>query len=228
MLTGHVLFVDQLEEYVSAGPDAGRTLFGLLGDLAGGGLRVVATARPGSLDALIRANTSDLVSEAVRFLAPLTAEDLGQAVTAPVDAVPGLWFEAGLPERIVADAGDEPGRMPLVQFALTELWRRRSRAMLTHAAYDELGGVAGALVGSADQVYEKLSSSERGSPGGSSSSSPARVTATASLADRPVRPTSPRNSSSWHALSSRTNSSSSPTRRAATSTRRSSTWRTRP
>ncbi|MFE3149081.1 trypsin-like peptidase domain-containing protein [Streptomyces sp. NPDC059218] len=159
---GHVLFVDQLEEYVSAGPDAGRTLFGLLGDLAGGGLRVVATARPGSLDALITAGTSDLVSEAVRFLAPLTAEDLGQAVTAPVDAVPGLWFEAGLPERIVADAGDEPGRMPLVQFALTELWRRRSRAMLTHAAYDELGGVAGALVGFADQAYEKLSSSERG------------------------------------------------------------------
>ncbi|WP_406160911.1 AAA family ATPase [Streptomyces sp. NBC_01005] len=159
---GHVLFVDQLEEYVSAGPDAGRTLFGLLGDLAGGGLRVVATARPGSLDALITAGTSDLVSEAVRFLAPLTAEDLGQAVTAPVDAVPGLWFEAGLPERIVADAGDEPGRMPLVQFALTELWRRRSRAMLTHAAYDELGGVGGALVGSADQAYEKLSSSERG------------------------------------------------------------------
>ncbi|MCT2541408.1 trypsin-like peptidase domain-containing protein [Streptomyces atratus] len=159
---GHVLFVDQLEEYVSAGPDAGRTLFGLLGDLAGGGLRVVATARPGSLDALITAGTSDLVSEAVRFLAPLTAEDLGRAVTAPVDAVPGLWFEAGLPERIVADAGDEPGRMPLVQFALTELWRRRSRAMLTHAAYDELGGVAGALVGFADQAYEKLSGSERG------------------------------------------------------------------
>jgi WD40 repeat protein len=159
---GHVLFVDQLEEYVSAGPEAGHALLGLLGDLAGGGLRIVATARPGSLDALITADTSDLVSEAVRFLAPLTPEDLGQAVTAPVDAVPGLWFEAGLPERIVADAGDEPGRMPLVQFALTELWRRRSRAMLTHAAYDELGGVAGALVGSADDAYEKLSRSERG------------------------------------------------------------------
>ncbi|MFE7614859.1 AAA family ATPase [Streptomyces sp. NPDC057496] len=159
---GHVLFVDQLEEYVSAGPDAGRALLGLLDGLAGGGLRVVATARPGSLDALITADTSDLVSEAVRFLAPLAPEDLGRAVTAPVDAVPGLWFEAGLPERIVADAGDEPGRMPLVQFALTELWRRRSRAMLTHAAYDGLGGVAGALVGAADDAYEKLSKSERG------------------------------------------------------------------
>ncbi|MFE9823943.1 trypsin-like peptidase domain-containing protein [Streptomyces sp. NPDC005791] len=157
----HVLFVDQLEEYVGADPAAGRTLFGLLADLAGGELRVVATARPDSLDVLNTAGTSDLVSDAVQFLAPLAAENLEQAVTAPVDATPGLWFEAGLPERIVADAGNEPGRMPLVQFALTELWQRRSRAMLTHAAYDDLGGVAGALVGYADQTFEQLPSSEQ-------------------------------------------------------------------
>ncbi|MFC9428068.1 trypsin-like peptidase domain-containing protein [Streptomyces sp. NPDC056987] len=157
----HVLFVDQFEEYVGAEPDAGRALFGLFADLAGDGLRIVATARPDSLDALNTAGTSALVSEAVQFLAPLAGEGLEQAVTAPVDAVPGLWFEAGLPERIVADAGDEPGRMPLVQFALTELWRRRSRAMLTHAAYDDLGGVAGALVGYADDAYAKLSKTEQ-------------------------------------------------------------------
>lgn len=163
---GHVLFVDQLEEYAGAGRAAARDLFGLLVALAGedgtagedgaAALRVVATARPDSLDALLTAGTSDLVSDAVQFLAPLAAEDLERAVTAPVDAVPGLWFEPGLPERIVADAGDEPGRMTLVQFALTELWRRRSRSMLTHAAYDGLGGVAGALIGYADETVEKL------------------------------------------------------------------------
>lgn len=152
----HVLFVDQLEEYVAGEPAAARTLFGLLAELAGDGLRVIATARPDSLNSLITAGTSDLVSDAVQFLAPLATANLAQAVTAPIDTVPGLWFEAGLPERIVADAGDEPGRMPLVQFALTELWRRRSRAMLTHAAYDELGGVAGALVGYADHAYGRL------------------------------------------------------------------------
>ncbi|CAM5582698.1 hypothetical protein SALBM311S_05659 [Streptomyces alboniger] len=157
---GHVLFVDQLEEYAGAEAAAARDLFGLLVALAGSDgaavLRVVATARPESLEALVTADTSDLVSDAVEFLAPLAAEDLERAVTAPVDAVPGLWFEPGLPERIVADAGDEPGRMPLVQFALTELWKRRSRSMLTHAAYDEQGGVAGALVGYADDTLAAL------------------------------------------------------------------------
>ncbi|WP_431047089.1 hypothetical protein ACQUSR_33380 [Streptomyces sp. P1-3] len=163
--TGHVLFVDQLEEYTGADPAAARELFGLLAALAGKDgaavLRVVATARPDSLDVLVTADTADLVSDAVQFLAPLAADDLQWAVTGPVDAVPGLWFEPGLPERIVADAGDEPGRMPLVQFALTELWKRRTRSMLTHAAYDDLGGVAGALVGYADEALASLTQAQQ-------------------------------------------------------------------
>jgi WD40 repeat protein len=157
---GHVLFVDQLEEYAGAEPEAARDLLGLLAALAGGQdgavLRVVATARPDSLDTLVTTGTSDLLSDAVQFLAPLADEDLERAVTAPVDAVPGLWFEPGLPQRIVADAGAEPGRMPLVQFALTQLWHRRTRSMLTHSAYDELGGVAGALVTYADHALAEL------------------------------------------------------------------------
>ncbi|MFG3055454.1 trypsin-like peptidase domain-containing protein [Kitasatospora sp. NPDC048239] len=162
---GHVLFVDQFEEYAAAEAAAARDLLELLAALAGkegaAVLRVVATARPDSLDVLVTAVTSDLVSDAVEFLAPLAAEGLEQAVAGPVDDMPGLWFEPGLPERIVADAGDEPGRMTLVQFALTELWGRRSRSMLTHAAYDELGGVAGALVGYADDTLDGLTPSRR-------------------------------------------------------------------
>jgi hypothetical protein len=157
---GYVLFVDQLEEYAGAEPEAARDLLGLLAALAGGQdgavLRVVATARPDSLDTLVTTGTSDLLSDAVQFLAPLADEDLERAVTAPVHAVPGLWFEPGLPQRIVADAGAEPGRMPLVQFALTELWHRRTRSMLTHCAYDELGGVAGALLTYADHALAEL------------------------------------------------------------------------
>ncbi|MFB7919301.1 trypsin-like peptidase domain-containing protein [Streptomyces sp. NPDC056061] len=157
---GHVLFVDQFEEYARAVPDEACELFRMLSVLAGrrgaAALRVVATARPDSLDALVTVGTSDVVSDAVRFLAPLSDDDLRLAVTAPIDAMPGLWFEPGLPERIVADAGDEPGRMPLVQFALTELWHQRSSSMLTHAAYDAFGGIAGALVGHANGVHAQL------------------------------------------------------------------------
>ncbi|MFC6981981.1 trypsin-like peptidase domain-containing protein [Streptomyces cirratus] len=162
---GHLLFVDQLEEYAVGAPDDARELFRLLAALAGreGGmlLRVVATGRPGSLEALVTPETSELAGEAVEFLAALAGDALERAVTEPVAAEPGLWFEPGLPQRIVADAGDAPGRMTLVQFALTRLWERRSRSMLTHAAYDELGGVAGALVGYADESLDALTDRER-------------------------------------------------------------------
>ncbi|WP_210590780.1 trypsin-like peptidase domain-containing protein [Streptomyces sp. GESEQ-35] len=163
--SGHVVFVDQLEEYALADTGAARDLFGMLADLAGNDgaavLRVVATTRPDSLDVLLTGDTSDLVSDAVQFLAPLAADDLERAVTEPVDAVPGVWFEPGLPKRIVADAGDEPGRMPLVQFALTELWQRRTSPRLTRAAYDDFGGVAGTLVTYADETVAGLTSAQQ-------------------------------------------------------------------
>ncbi|MFD7445175.1 trypsin-like peptidase domain-containing protein [Streptomyces sp. NPDC059909] len=157
---GHLIVVDQLEEYAGAEPAAARTLLRLLLALADHprgdgrrGLRVVATARQESLDVLLTSETSGALSDAVLFLAPLDAENLYRAITGPVDAVPGLWLEPGLAERIVEEAADQPGRMPLVEFTLTRLWERRERSMLTHAAYDELGGVAGTLVGYADDAY---------------------------------------------------------------------------
>ncbi|AIS02313.1 trypsin-like peptidase domain-containing protein [Streptomyces glaucescens] len=159
---GHLVVVDQLEEYVDAAPSAARTLLRLLLALTGDpredggrGLRVVATARHESLGALLTSETSGSLSEAVVFLAPLDTANLHRAVTGPVDAVPGLWLAPGLAERIVEDAGQAPGRMPMVEFTLTRLWERRERSMLTHAAYDDLGGVAGTVAGYADEAYRR-------------------------------------------------------------------------
>ncbi|MEV0537594.1 trypsin-like peptidase domain-containing protein [Kitasatospora sp. NPDC050463] len=155
---GLVVFVDQLEEYATADPTAARELMRLLVSLCAPGtntgwpaLRIVATARPESLDLLLDSANADLLSTATQYLAQLSPEQLLEAVTAPVAGIPGLSFEAGLPARIVADAADEPGRMPLVQFALTRLWDLRDGSTLTHAAYYDLGGVAGALVGFAEE-----------------------------------------------------------------------------
>ncbi|MFD8200406.1 trypsin-like peptidase domain-containing protein [Streptomyces sp. NPDC059701] len=162
---GHIIFVDQLEEYADAEPAAARDLLTLLAALSGQDgvavLRVVATARPASLELLKTPDAFDLVGDAVQFLAPLPVNDLGRAISASVDAVPGLWFEPGLPERIVADSCNEPGRMPLVQFALTGLWTRRTRSTLTHAAYDFLGGVPGCVVTYADRVLSELAEGQQ-------------------------------------------------------------------
>ncbi|MFD5574892.1 nSTAND1 domain-containing NTPase [Streptomyces cadmiisoli] len=156
-----LLFADQLEEYAGQDAAGARRLFELLvalstseGPAPSGSIRVVATVRPESLDALVTEQTSIAVSDAVFFIAPLAGEGLLRAVADPVGATPGVWFEDGLPERIVQDAGDEPGRMSLVEFTLTQLWARQRQSTLTHAAYQELGGLAGALVRYADGQFD--------------------------------------------------------------------------
>ncbi|MEV2193188.1 trypsin-like peptidase domain-containing protein [Streptomyces phaeochromogenes] len=149
---GAVLLLDQFEEYAAADPHAALRAFRTLSALTaapdpaqGGGLRVVLTARPATLESLTAADTSASLSRAVTFLAPMTTETLALTVDEPVRAVPGLRLQAGLSARLVRDAVDEPGCLPLLQFTLTELWRRKKAHTLTHAAYEEIGGVGKAL-----------------------------------------------------------------------------------
>lgn len=64
---------------------------------------------------------------------------------------------------MLADLGSEPGRLPLLEHALLELWDRRDRGLLTLSAYRETGRVDGAIAQRADQVYEGLSEGDRAS-----------------------------------------------------------------
>lgn len=44
----------------------------------------------------------------------------------------GVQIEDGLTDRILDVVGDEPGNLPLLEFALTELWNRQTNGTLTH------------------------------------------------------------------------------------------------
>ncbi|MGW1711530.1 caspase, EACC1-associated type [Streptomyces sp. NPDC002206] len=162
---GHVLLIDPLDDYVDADPAAARDLFALVAAVSGEDgtsvLRVLATGRPDSLGALVTPAATDLVGNAVELLAPLAVDDLKRVISAQTGDVPGLQFEPGLLERVVADAGDEPGFMPLVQIVLNGLWQNRTRSTLTHAAYDSFGGVTGVLVRHADDVFAELTERQR-------------------------------------------------------------------
>lgn len=90
----------------------------------------------------------------------MNREELTQVIEKPADKL-GVSFEAGLVQRILDDVEDEPGNLPLLEFALTELWKRRRGKQLTHAAYEEIGEVKGALARHADENYRKLSKTEQ-------------------------------------------------------------------
>lgn len=87
---------------------------------------------------------------------PMTREELREAVVGPATAA-GLRVERELTARIVEEAADQPGALPLLSHALRETWRRRRSGLLTLAAYEEVGGVHGAIAAAAEEVYGRLS-----------------------------------------------------------------------
>ena len=94
------------------------------------------------------------------MLGPMNPDELRDAIARPA-ATLDVSFEQGLVDRILADVGLEPGRLPLLEFALTELWERRQGDQLTHAAYNDIGGVAGALTHYANRIFGALTTQEQ-------------------------------------------------------------------
>jgi hypothetical protein len=86
---------------------------------------------------------------------PLRAEEFERAISGPAERA-GARFEPGLVAELVADVSDEPGALPLLQYALTELYERREGSTLTADAYRAIGGVSGALAGRAEEIYDGL------------------------------------------------------------------------
>jgi Trypsin-like peptidase domain/WD domain, G-beta repeat len=97
-------------------------------------------------------------------------DELGDIVREPADTI-GWQFEPGLIETIVNDAleiapqGREKGArstiLPLLEFALTELWNRRQDGMFIRSAYNRLHGVTGGLSLWADDIYDSFSERQR-------------------------------------------------------------------
>jgi WD40 repeat protein/tRNA A-37 threonylcarbamoyl transferase component Bud32 len=93
-------------------------------------------------------------------LGPMSRQDLVRAIANPAKRL-GVTFEPGLVVRIVNDVGQEPGNLPLLEFALASLWAQREGQQMTHPAYEQIGGVAGALARHANHVYTQLTTQEQ-------------------------------------------------------------------
>ena len=157
-----VLVIDQFEELFSLAHDeATRRLFlaaleVLITDERSR-VRVVATLRADFFDRpLDHPGFGELFKTAIVPITPPSAESLGLATSRPARSV-GLELEPGLVGTIIRDVQDEPGGLPLLQYALTELFQQREDDQLTIAAYQRTGGVVGALSSRAEELYQGLS-----------------------------------------------------------------------
>ena len=156
-----LLFIDQFEEiFTLVANESERALFlkSILSAVTDpkSRIRVIVTLRADFYDRpLLYPEFGDLLRQRTEIVLPLTANEMEQAITGPAERI-GLRFESGLVAGIVSDVGQQPGGLPLLQFALTELFERREGFNLTRAAYTASSGVLGALARRADEVYEQL------------------------------------------------------------------------
>ncbi len=119
-------------------------------------LRIVITLRADLYDRpLLYADFGSLIREHTEVVLPLNTSEMEDAIVGPAHWL-GLRFEPGLVSAIIADVNQQPGALPLLQYALTELFEHRDGFTLTQIAYQESGGVFGALARRADELYESL------------------------------------------------------------------------
>ena len=160
-----LLIVDQWEElFTLCQDDVTRRCFidNVLEATATARVSVVLTLRG---DFFGRAITdyrplSDRVQGAQVNLGPMKREELCLAIEEPARQV-GLTFEAGLVDVIMEQAGDEPGKLPLLEFVLRRLWEDRRGGELHHEAYKAMGQLQGAIAKKAESLYLKLNEDDQ-------------------------------------------------------------------
>ncbi|HLL85541.1 MAG TPA: serine/threonine-protein kinase, partial [Longimicrobium sp.] len=160
-----LVFVDQLEELLTLSTMAevehfGQALAALLDEGSG---RVLATARGDFLARLAALpSLGERLAGGLYLLPQLGEAGLREAVVGPARAQ-GFTFETEEMVGALVAAGRAEGGLPLLQFALAELWERRdaTRRVVPAKALVALGGVEGALARHADGVLASLRPGQR-------------------------------------------------------------------
>ena len=160
------LFIDQFEEVFTQARDQAEITHFLDSIVAAvtdpsSPLRVIITLRADFYDRpLLYPAFGDLVRRFTEVVLPMTPSELERAIVGPAERV-GVHLEQGLANRIIADISAQPGALPLLQYALMELFDRREGRLLTRRTYEDIGGALGALARRADEVYQGLNPAQQ-------------------------------------------------------------------
>jgi WD40 repeat protein/serine/threonine protein kinase len=157
-----VLVIDQFEElFTATEQETERVLFltrlRLAVEAPDSRLKVVLTLRADFYDRpLLYPTFGELVRQHTEVVLPLIRSEMERAIVLPAEKQ-NVRFDPGLVGMIIDEVDEQPGALPLLQYALTELYERRDGDRLTSAAYQEIGGLLGALTRRADDLYDDLS-----------------------------------------------------------------------
>ena len=152
------IVIDQFEELFTADvPDSERDLFLRALTVAASDpvspARFILTLRADFHDRPLRHPTfAPVLKRHTVAVTPLAPDELEQAITVPASAV-GVAFEPGLVAEIITDVNHEPGALPLLQYALTQVFDHADGATITIDDYRAIGGLTGALARRAEELW---------------------------------------------------------------------------
>jgi len=158
-----VLLVDQLEELVTLTEDAAErrafldAVCGAADDVALG-VRVLLVLRDDYLGSLALGRPArDALGHAMVLGRP-GGRALREILERPVRAAGYRYADEEMVGQMVEAVRSEPAALPLLQVVGEEIWDRRDRAgkVLPREAYEEVGGIDGALAHHADGVLTGL------------------------------------------------------------------------
>lgn len=153
-----VVFLDQFEELFTLVNPARVVPFvkALTAAVTTPRIRVVLTLRADFYANCVEYPDLAVLLEETTY--PLAAPGVGalyEMIVRPAERA-GLVFEAGLVDRVLRDTGIDPGALALMAYALDELFHASDDQLLTHAEYDALGGVQGAIGKRAENTFRRL------------------------------------------------------------------------
>jgi len=161
-----LLVVDQFEELFTLNPEEAQARFvALLGRLwHEADVHVLLSLRD---DFLMRCAEHEPVAKVFGSLSPLPAlsrEGLRRALGEPARKRGYRFEDEALVDEMVDSVEGARGALPLLAFAVARLWekRDRERKLLTREAYEEIGGVAGALAQHAEATMDRVGAERQG------------------------------------------------------------------
>ncbi len=162
----HLLVVDQFEELFTVAQAKQRDRFIQLitqvADFHDSPLAIVTTMRADFLEpCLYYDSLRKLIEEDAKYLPNLAGTNLIDAICEPAKRQ-GYEVTKELLNQILIDIKLEPGFLPLLEFALNQLWEKRDEEhKLTLGVYKAIGGVIGALNRHADDLYKQFTEREQ-------------------------------------------------------------------
>jgi WD40 repeat protein len=170
-----LLYIDQWEELYAQAPsnsdreraarhaaDVNRFIDLLLNATRTAPVTVIATVRADFYNPLIghQAIRALLLARQV-LLGSMSRSELERTIVEPAKKVRLAFDPPGLVQRILDEAGEAEGLLPLLQYALKESWALHKGNTITGDSYARSGGVKEAIRTTAERTFEALSAEDQ-------------------------------------------------------------------